>query len=473
MALLMIALLAACGTLARAAQTQPAETDKDVVAVKRGTLVVTVDADGYFEPVDAAEVRVRPESYQGDLEIQSIVPAGTIVKKGDLLLEIDGTQLQKQLAAAENDLATADANLTKAEADVQLGEAADALAMQIAQTELSNAEAGLRWWEQVDGQNMLKGADLSKAMAKAFADDQDDELDQLKKMYKSEELTSATADIVVKRAIRGLEQARIRQGMSEASSEKIKSFDYQTARQKLLFNIEQEKQQIAQLKATQEQQKALRQTSLASARQAADKAATKVADLRKDVSEFTVKAPEDGVVMYGQFQRGTWQHSDPRALRPSEKVTGSQVLMTIVAPEKLRFVAEIPEARIGMVKPGLKVRVVPTGYPDADIKGTCDVPGAVGVLKETGQVFPTFVELTKSDPRIHPGEKGVARFDAGTASDVLLLPLTSVSRGRVKVRDAGGVEQWKDVVVSRNDGEMVEIVSGLAEGDLVLTKPGK
>ena len=65
---------------------------------------------------------------------------------------------------------------------------------------MKEAEESVKWFETVDGPQMLKGVELNLEQAKNQMNDKGDELDQLKKMYKSEELTNDTADIVVKRA---------------------------------------------------------------------------------------------------------------------------------------------------------------------------------------------------------------------------------------------------------------------------------
>ena len=77
---------------------------------------------------------------------------------------------------------------------------------------MAEAEQNVKWFDTVDGPQMLKGVDIQLAMAKNQMNDEQDELDQLKKMYKSEELTNATADIVVKRAVRQLEMSKTGRG---------------------------------------------------------------------------------------------------------------------------------------------------------------------------------------------------------------------------------------------------------------------
>lgn len=445
------------------------EAKSEPTVVKRGSIDAIVELDGYFEAVDPFEVRVRPEAYQGDLKVLSAAAQGSAVRKGDVLLQLDADQLNKQLASAENELTAAKANLTKAQADQQLGQDADALALKMAERQLADAEGALKWFESVDGKQMLQGAELATKRMKDGADDQQDEVNELKKMYKSEELTSATADIVVKRALRQLENARIGVGMQQEREEKTKQFDYDVTRQKIAFNVDNEKQQLASLKVQQEQSKVLRGTALFGAQSAFDKAQDRVNDLKKDLADFTIKAPADGVVLYGSFTGGQWQSSSPRALRVGEKVQPGQVLMTLVTPGAVQVVVDVPEGKVGWLKSGMTARVLPLVAPDAATDGTIKSIAPVASQREQGGGYSTAISLGKSDARLLPGQRCAVRISAGSAKDALVVPVGAVSKGRVKVSD-DGKEVWKDVVVGFSDGEMIEIKSGLAEGDKIITK---
>jgi multidrug efflux pump subunit AcrA (membrane-fusion protein) len=461
------------GSTARAeSPTTAASQPDDTTAVARGTIIATVEVDGYLEPIDPVEVRIRPESYQGDLKVKSVVNHGATVHSGDVILSIDPTELQRQIAEADNALTNAKANLAKAEADDYLGEQADALALEQARTELANAEGSLKWWEEVDGKQMLTMAELSTRNSKANVEDQNDELEQLRKMYKTEELTNATADIVVKRALRQLEQSKIMAGISELREGKVKNFDYLTSRQRLVFSIESEKQQLAALKAAQEQQRILRKTAVASARMVVDKADKKVNELRADLEAMTVHAPSEGVVYFGQISNGSWQNSGPKAIRVGEKAQAGQVVMTLVRPGKLRLIADIPEAKLNWLAQGSEARVVPVALPEATVTARCADVSPTPSGRDGGQGFQARFDLPSADPKLLPGMKASVRIDAGTVSDVLVIPAGAVSKGRVKVKE-DGKEVWRDVVTGKSDGDNVEIKQGLKEGELVVTKGGK
>ncbi|MFI0792079.1 hypothetical protein ACH4OY_05155 [Micromonospora rubida] len=88
-----------------------------------------------------------------------------------------------------------------------------------------------------------------------------------------------------------------------------------------------------------------------------------------------------------------------------------------------------------------------------------------------------------ADLRLFPGLKGVLAIRTGEARNVLALPVEAVAgsaeRGRVRVRDATGSTGARDVKLGLTDGSYIQIVDGLAEGDVVvspapaLTDPGE
>src|SRR5205814_6283803 len=160
------------------------------------------------------------------LTITAIVANGATVKKGETLLEIDPIPLKRQLDAAQSEANVAKANVTKAEADARIAKESEALALRMTKDAVQDAEDNLKWWEGVDGPQMITSAELEVKQYREMVEDRSDELDQLKKMYKSEELTNATADIVVKRAIRGLEHGKKLLEMEELKPEKSETYYY-------------------------------------------------------------------------------------------------------------------------------------------------------------------------------------------------------------------------------------------------------
>jgi multidrug efflux pump subunit AcrA (membrane-fusion protein) len=394
-----------------------------------------------------------------------------------VLLELDATQIKRQVASAESELASAKANYEKAQADVKLGDEADALAMKMQEDEVKNAENGLKWWENVDGKHMLENADLAVKNAKDSVEDQNDELDQLKKMYKSEELTNATADIVVKRALRQLDRSKIGLRMTEERADKTRKNDYEVSHTRIGYGVEQQKQALDRLKAQQAQAKIARQGALNGAKLALEAAEERQANIKGDLDQFAIRAPQSMTVFYGQLSNGSWSNNNARLLRPGEKIILNPghlppaVQMTGFSPGKLKFVADVPEEKILLVERGQKVTIAPTALPQANIDGTAgDLPKAAS---SGGSTFDVPVELNSVDPKIEPGMRGNAKFMNGHDEKVLLVPNTAIRDKKVWLHQSDGTDKEVEVTTGRSDSENTEIKSGLSEGDQVLTTAKK
>lgn len=444
-------------------------------AVRRGDLVLSLDFDGTFEPVDAFTVRPHVRRYQGDFIVKKAAAPNTKVARGDSLLELATTDIDTQIAAVENELKTAQANLAKAQADLKLGQQGDDLAMAVATNTMNNAQTELKRWDSVDGPTFLAASSIEPKINEFQVESATDELDQLHKMYKSEDLTSQTADIVVKRAMRVLDIYKLMNRVAHLAQERLAQFDAMVRRQTLVWGADQQTLAVAQLQAAQTQGAVLRQTALVSAQAAADDAVRRLDELKHDREAFNIAAPFDGVVIYGAFAHKAWQEIEPEHLAPGEKLAADQVVMTVYTPGKLRLVAECPESQITLLSSGAKLKVTPAALTDTSYDATCEAIPAIGQMKGPQQTFDIDADLPAVDARLAPGFMADVSFDAGTLHNVLLVPATAVSKGHVWVVAAGEKNpaenaQRRDVIVGRSDGQDVEIKSGISEGDLVLTQ---
>lgn len=436
------------------------------VAVKRGDLKLDVKCDGWFEAVAPIEVRLRPRAYQGELKIVSIAPQGVAVKKGDVILKLDTDEIERQIAAAGNELKTATAALAKAEADVKLGEEADKIAMTV-QTQAEKAAAdAVEWWEKVDGPHMLKQFERQVKFARINVEDQTDELDQLKKMYKSEDLTNATADIVVKRAVRALEIANESLSLAQQQAEKNKATQYETSRQAVANALAQQKNATESLKAAQAQAKVQREAALFSARQAHQAAQRRLENLQEDLSSMTVAAYSDGVVLYGKFSQGNWQGNNV-TYSPRDKVQPEQVVLTLVEPGKVRLIAPVPEDKIARVAVGQTAVVTPRALPELATNGKVTAVPAAPTIGGEPAKFEVVITPDKTDPRFLPGYRASITIDIDDATGVLAIDSKAISGGKVMVKAGDKVEE-REIVTGRSNGEQVEVIRGLGEGEQVM-----
>ena len=449
-------------------QDKPAE---ETVVVQKGTLTPTLELDATFESIESAEFKLRMEAWQGEMTLLKAAAQGQPVRKGDPILALDRAPLDRLVAATEVDLRVARAALEKAEADLKLGERGDALAFLQAETAVRDAEAILRSFDEVEGKHIVQQAEILVKFTADAIQDQQEELDQLEKMYKTEQLTNATAEIVVRRTRRSIERAKTNLEMHRGEAKAVREVKVPQQRQQHAFAIENAKRALDGLKVQQALSKVQREAELAKAKAAAAQHEEQLARLKRDAEAFTWRAPFDGRVFHGEFRHGAWTTADPVTplLRPGERLQPGQVLLTVCGA-RTRAVAELPEADYFDVAIDQAATVTPAAAPDAKREGAVRAKALAGQAKGG---FETAIEFKDPPSDLLPGMKGKATIKGAPLRDVVVLPARAVTTegGKSTVKlpaNPSGASTTREVTVGKSDGKQVHIKSGLEAGEKVL-----
>lgn len=107
--------------------------------VKRGDLEMNVLATGELR-ASHTEVMTAPPIGGGSLEITRLLHTGTVVKKGDLVMEFDPSEQRYKLDQNRSELLQADQEITKAKADAAVTAAQDKVALLKARFDVRRAE---------------------------------------------------------------------------------------------------------------------------------------------------------------------------------------------------------------------------------------------------------------------------------------------------------------------------------------------
>ncbi len=113
-------------------------TEIPTVKVKRGTLDLKVYTTGELRPARSAMLVAPPVG--GTLQIVHLLPAGTMVKKDDIVAELDPSEQEYQLEQSRYDLMQAEQQITKMKADTQVQAAQDQVALLTAKYDVRRAE---------------------------------------------------------------------------------------------------------------------------------------------------------------------------------------------------------------------------------------------------------------------------------------------------------------------------------------------
>ncbi len=195
------------------------------------------------------------------------------------------------------------------------------------------------------------------------------------------------------------------------------------------------------------------------------KLATQNAKLRlqasqRRLSDANIKAPINGIINKKYIEVGAFVTAQ-----------GTQ-LFEIVDVSKLKLKVNVNEGQVANLKIGDKVAIRSTVFPKDNFTGKVSFIAA----KADGALnFPIEIEvLNNTNISLKAGMYGTAVFDFPKQAASILIPRTSfvgsVSSNQVFVYDKGtNTAKVRNVVSGRILGETVEILSGLNEGETVIT----
>lgn len=149
----MIVVLAAAFAASRLTRTPP---DVPTAEVRKGEFVDYVAVRGDVQAVKSVTVAAPISAGGGDLQILTLVKSGTMVKKGEVVCQFDGTNIQRVLDQRQTELKAADAEIDRGRANAHLIDEQNA-------TELLNAQYNVeRGKLDVSKQEILSEIDAAK-----------------------------------------------------------------------------------------------------------------------------------------------------------------------------------------------------------------------------------------------------------------------------------------------------------------------
>ena len=222
-------------------------------------------------------------------------------------------------------------------------------------------------------------------------------------MYRADDLTEETEEIVLKRARHAVENAEF--SVENARARHDQSLKMEIPRKQETLQQAAQRQDLAWAKGKEAIPLALLQArrDLEKLKLDRTREEKKLKGFLADRELMTVKAPIDGVVYYGRFMRGKWSGMETLAdsLRRGGSVQKSAVVMTIVQPRPLGIRASVPEGDLEKVRPGMKAGVRPAGFPDMRLTAAVARVDAIPAGADSFEARLT-VESTRKPPRSCP-----------------------------------------------------------------------
>lgn len=183
-------------------------------------------------------------------------------------------------------------------------------------------------------------------------------------------------------------------------------------------------------------------------------------DAQAALADYTIKAPFDGVVAKVNVKVG-------------DSASGASIA-TIVTKQQIVEIS-LNEVDVTKVKLGLKVSLTFDAIDSLEITGKVADIDTVGTVAQGVVSYTVKIALDTQDDRIKTGMSVNAAVITNIRTDILTVPSLAVktnngSGSYVQILDAAGKPQPKTVQTGITNDTDTEIISGLNEGDKVVTK---
>ncbi len=437
----------------------------------KGPFTVVLELKGAFDATDAAEVLFVPLAYGGDLEVVEAAAPGP-VRKGQVLVRFKTEKIDEQIRTAEAALLVARTALQRQSEEFSRQAEASALALEKAEWEARDAEQALRTFQEVEMVLRTAESALNLQWTRDRIVDQEEELRQLEKMYKGDDLVEETEEIVLMRTRRGLERTRTSLGFQERRDGLLREIELPRQQTNLTLNRRRTAGERDRLQATSKLALEQARLELEKARLALELQEDAFRKLSRDREGLVLAAPRDGVAVPGALVRGKWTDMDgtARDLRPGRTLRPRQVLFTVVSPGEVRVVSAVPEASLFDVEEGKEAKVTPAAAPDLALGAKVVRAARVSA----GPEYEVLLDLVQGEPRLMPGHACKVAITVAEKPEALTVPagavVTNGERKFVSVW-ADGASSKREVKTGATSGGRTEILSGLAEGEQVLESP--
>lgn len=186
-------------------------------------------------------------------------------------------------------------------------------------------------------------------------------------------------------------------------------------------------------------------------------ALSQVGQLRRQISDATIKAPTSGVVASKIVEEGMF-------------VTAGNEIASLVNLEKLKVEVFLTESEVYQISIGQEIKLKTDVYPEKPFLGMVTF-----IAPQANQSYNYQVEITTGNDKKSPLRSGTfvsADFSKKTVKQVLLIPrealIESTQDASIYVTQHGRAVLRK-IDVGQEYGNLIEVIKGLGLGEQVVT----
>ncbi|TVS19237.1 MAG: efflux RND transporter periplasmic adaptor subunit [Planctomycetaceae bacterium] len=455
--------------------------DLPIVVTERGNLESQINIEILCE-VD----EIRTSGHSGTA-IVWLIPNGTSVKAGDLLIELDSAPHQERLdqqiletdrtranqiqaqAKHENQITQNETSLADAELDVRLAE----LEVEM----FTDEESGTRRLEVDAIERLIDDVNNEIRSAQANLMLRENEKRGIETLFKlgyagKGELDRISYDFLRAENEFATRVNRLKTQMATLS--KLQNYDLNMQSLKLHGRLETTRRRLEQVQRNNEALTAQSQAALDAANQALAKEEERLERYKDQLEKCRIYAPQDGMVAYA-VSASRWNREE---IREGATVRQRQHLLSLPNLNQMQVKTAVHESVVDQIEPGLSATVRLDAFADrvyrASVRSVAVLPDPGGFLSSDTKVYETVVTIDEEVQQLKPGMTAVVEIHVDRLEDVISIPVQAIVQVQNQTWcyvEQQGLPVRRPLRLGRSNDKFVHIVEGLEEGERVVLNP--
>jgi len=446
--------------------------DVPTFTVKQGPLTISVVESG---SIKASDQRIIKNDVEGRTSIISLVPEGTRVKEGDLLVELDASSLHDGKIDQEIRVQNNEATYINAKENLAIVTSQATSDVNQADLALEFARQDLRKYELGQYPKDVNEANKRITLAKEELERSEQTLEWSNKLYEEKYLSEterAADELTVKRR-------RLEYDISVADLALLQDFTYPRQIRQFQSDVQQAVSALDRAKRKADADKRQAGADLKAKEAEYTRQQTKLLKIEDQLKKTTILAPCEGLVVYATSTKGGLASMLKEPLAEGQQVFERQELIYLPTDASTMAEVSVHETSLAKVQIGQPAIITVETLPGKKFLGTvamvAPLPDSAGMfLNPDLKVFKTQIDLDTDDPALRPGMTCRAEIIAEKYYDAVYVPVQAVTRvagdTMVYMFEGESVVPRK-VEIGLDNNRMIRIISGLKEGEVVLLDP--
>ncbi len=447
--------------------------DGPIFVAEKGPLTIHVTESG---TIQAREQVVLKSEVEGQTTIIWLIEEGKLVKEGDLLVELDGSQLQDNLVDQQIRVQNADAAYVRARETLEITRSKGESDVAQAELDFEFAKEDLKKYVEGEYPKELDELNAKIKLAEGDLEDAENTAEWSKRLFDEKYIaqTDLTRDTLRR------DRAELDLKTAIANRNLLVDYTYKRRVREYESNVDQTQMALDRVKRQALANVVQDEADLLAKDSELKRQKERLAKFEDQLKKTKIYSPANGMAIYATTGRDDRRGGNEEPLEAGRTVREREEIILLPTANSMLVNIKVHESSLKKVKIGQPVRITINALPGKEYFGKVarisPLPDAQSFWRGNPdlKVYNTEIHLDGELQGVRTGMTCKAQVIIDQLKDVISVPVQSVvkigSQPTVYVKRMGAA-QPVSVELGLDNKDRIHVVSGLNPGDQVLTNP--